>query len=163
FAWTRARPENDQEGGPHMAERILGENGSRRRRRFRFLVLPVLVGAVIALFTAGSALAVHDLAFQLDGDVSASTTTSVGGNTQNLDWDSLFTAAGANKSPLPAGFTAAKFSPDFNTTAGGGFATNDDTTFATGSKDTLNPTPGWQCNHDANVNSKIDIMNAYSG
>jgi hypothetical protein len=37
-----------------------------------------------------SALAVHDEAFQLDGDVIASTTTSVGGTTQTLDWDSFF-------------------------------------------------------------------------
>jgi hypothetical protein len=105
---------------------------------------------------------VHDLTFQLDGDVSASTTTSVGGNTQTLDWDSIFTAAGANQDPLPTGFTAAKFTKDFNQTANGGFATSDDTTFATGSKDTLAITPGWQCNHDSNVNSKTDIMNAYS-
>jgi len=123
---------------------------------------------VMTLGVAGSALAVHDLSFQLDGDVNASTTTSVGGNTQAVDWDSIFTAAGANKSPLPTGFTAAKFDRDFGTNPGcsltattGTFCTSDDTTFATGSKDTL-PISGWQCNHDSNVNSKIDIMNAYS-
>src|SRR4051812_4298080 len=149
-------------GGSIMAERILGETGSKRRRRFHVLFLPLLLAAGIALFTAGGALAVHDLTFQLDGDVSASTATTVGGSTQSLDWDSLFTAAGANKSPLPTGFTAAGFDRDFNTTAAGGFATDDSTTFATGSKDTLSITPGWQCNRDANVNSKIDIMNAYA-
>ena len=42
------------------------------------------------------------------------------------------------------------------------FCTADDTTYATGSKDTLGiGNGGWQCNHDKNVNSKIDIMNAY--
>ena len=41
------------------------------------------------------------------------------------------------------------------------FCTADGTTFATGSKDTLDIT-GWQCNKDNNVNSKIDIMNAYA-
>jgi hypothetical protein len=116
----------------------------------------------MTLFGNVPANAVHDLAFQLDGDVSASTTTSVGGHTQGVDWDSIFTAAGANKNPLPTGFTAAKFVPDFITNANGTFNTTDSTTFATGSKDTLPITPGWQCNHDANVNSKIDIMNAYS-
>src|SRR6059058_3649607 len=146
-----------------MAERILGETGSKRRRRFHVLFLPLLLAAAVALFTAGSALAVHDIAFQLDGDVSASTTTSVGGSTQTLDWDSLFTAAGTNKSPLPAGFTAAGFDRDFLSTANGSFVTSDSTTFATGSKDTLSITPGWQCNADSNVNSKIDIMNAYAG
>src|SRR5262249_31480385 len=155
-----------------MAERILGENGSRRRRRFRFLVLPVLVGAVIALFTAGSALAVHDLAFQLDGDVSASTTTSVGGNTQSKDWDSFFDSSGSlipgSLSSGSTGFLHAGFTRDFRANPGctltdtGSFCTADQTTFSTGSKDTLNITPGWQCNFDNNVNSKIDIMNAYA-
>jgi hypothetical protein len=139
--------------------RILGSALRGRRRRLALVSAIAVVG--LGVF-AISALAVHDFTFQLDGDVSASTTTNVGGNTQTLDWDSIFTAAGANKSPLPTGFTAAKFTQDFKTTAGGGFDTSDDTTFATGSKDTLDITPGWQCNHDANVNSKIDIMNAYS-
>jgi hypothetical protein len=43
------------------------------------------------------------------------------------------------------------------------FCTADTTTYATGSKDTLGiGNGGWQCNADNNVNSKIDIMNAYS-
>jgi hypothetical protein len=145
-----------------MATRILGPTGSKRRKRFLFGPL-VLAAALAALFLAGAAQAVHDLTFQLDGDVSASTTTNVGGNTQTLDWDSVFTSTGANKDPLPTGFTAAKFDADFLTNANGSFNTTDSTTYATGSKDTLSITPGWQCNHDANVNSKIDIMNAYSG
>ena len=41
------------------------------------------------------------------------------------------------------------------------FITSDTTTFATGSKDTL-PIADWQCNFDNNVNSKIDVMNAYA-
>src|SRR5439155_8356847 len=144
-----------------MAEKILGPHGSKRRKRF--LWVPMLLIACTALFVIGNAQAVHDLTFQLDGDVSASTTTSVGGNTKSLDWDSLFTAAGANIDPLPAGFTTAGFDLDFGTNANGTFNTSDSTTFATGSKDTLAITPGWQCNRDANVNSKIDIMNAYAG
>jgi hypothetical protein len=144
-----------------MATRILGPTGSKRRKRFLFGPL-VLAAALAALFLAGAAQAVHDLTFQLDGDVSASTTTTIGGSTQTLDWDSIFTSAGANKDPLPAGFTAAKFDADFLTNADGSFNTTDSTTYATGSKDTLSITPGWQCNHDSNVNSKIDIMNAYS-
>ncbi len=42
------------------------------------------------------------------------------------------------------------------------FVRADTTTFATGSKDTLPITPGWQCNFDNNVNSKIDVMNSYA-
>ena len=78
------------------------------------------------------------------------------------------------------GFTAAGFNRDFGVqtaqnncsltnTASTNFCTADTTTFATGSKDIQNISGGgadqagnWQCNRDANVNSKIDIMNAYS-
>ena len=51
-----------------MATRVLGPTGSRRRRRFLFVSLFLV--ACTALFLAGSAQAVHDLGFQLDGDVS---------------------------------------------------------------------------------------------
>jgi hypothetical protein len=132
---------------------------------------------VLAVYAALPAFAVHDLDFQLDGDVSAATQTHVptppGTATQHLDWDSLFTSTGGTKSLTGTGFTAARFDRDFEAgpppgsgcslTGTGSFCTADDTTYATGSKDTLPITPGWQCNHDANVNSKIDIMNAYAG
>jgi hypothetical protein len=131
-------------------------------RRFRrSLALPLVATMVLAVLVPSIALAVHDLAFQLDGDVSSSTTTSVGGNTQTIDWDALFDSTGTPKT-LPAGFTASGFDRDFVTNTDGSFNTSDQTTFSTGSKDTLNPTPGWQCNFDNNVNSKIDIMNAYA-
>ena len=67
-------------------------------------------------------------------------------------------------------FAAASFTRDFESGAG---CTRDSTCddasarpttrpIATGSKDTLGiGNGGWQCNHDANVNSKIDIMNSY--
>ena len=140
--------------------RMLGPTGSKRRKRL--LLGPMLLAAALAaLFIAGAARAVHDLTFQLDGDVIASTTTSVGGNTQTLDWDSLFDSAGAKKA-LPAGFTTSAFDRDFAQKANGTFSTADNTTYATGSKDTLPITPGWQCNQDNNVLSKNDIMNAYS-
>jgi hypothetical protein len=142
-----------------MRRRIVERTGGKRQRR-------MLLGggasiAVLVALLVSNAFAVHDETFQLDGDVSATTTTNVGGNTQTLDWDSFFDASG-NEKTLPAGFDASVFHRDFNTNANGSFNTSDDTTFATGSKDTLAITPGWQCNHDANVNSKIDIMNAYA-
>ena len=117
-----------------MAERVLGPTGSRRRRRFLFV--PILIVSAAALMFVAGAQAVHDENFQLDGDVSASTTTAVGGTTQNLDWDSLINADGSLKA-LPAGFTASSFDRDFLTNANGTFNTADTTTFATGSKDTL--------------------------
>ena len=88
------------------------------------------------------------------------------------DWDSLFDISGVPapgnalgtvtgpKATLPGNFTGADFVKDFKNT-GTTFITSDDTTFATGSKDTLNITPGWQCNQDNNVNSKTDIMNGF--
>jgi hypothetical protein len=112
------------------------------------------------LLGTGTVLAVHDENFQLDGDVLASTTTSFGGSTQAVDWDSIFTAAGAKQASLPTGFSDAAFKKDFQNT-GTTFVTKDTSTFATGSKDTL-PISGWQCNLDNNVNSKIDVMNAYT-
>jgi len=111
---------------------------------------------------APALLAVHNLAFELDGDVANNQGTSNG----TFDWADFFNANGQKAPVLPdptrPGFTASGFDRDFLTNANGSFNTSDDTTFATGSKDTLAITPGWQCNHDANVNSKIDIMNAYA-
>ncbi len=50
-----------------MATRILGPTGSKKRRRFLFV--PMLCIAAIALFWIGSAQAVHELGvFQLDGN-----------------------------------------------------------------------------------------------
>jgi hypothetical protein len=128
--------------------------------------LIVSAAATMLVVSTGivSVLAVHEESFQLDGDVTASTTTSVGTKTQTQDWDSLFNANGTKKA-LPAAFTASSFTADFNTTTKRGnlvFATADSTTFATGSKDTHDITPGWQCAPANNLLSKNDIMNAYS-
>jgi hypothetical protein len=158
-----------------MTQRILGPEGSKRRWRFRYLSLPVLAAVAVALFLAGSAQAVHDLNFQLDGDVIASTVTHVpAAKTQSLDWSSFFSAGGVESPTLPsanaayAGFTASKFVRDFRAnpgcteTATGSFCTQDASTFATGSKDTLDITPGWQCTYSNNVNSKTDLSNVYA-
>jgi hypothetical protein len=133
----------------------------RKQRGRRPLTALAALGLVAGLLiTSGIVLAVHDEDFQLDGDVLASTTTSVDG-TQTIDWDSIFTAAGAPVGSLPGGFSDAGFQPDFTVNTNGTFNTSDNTTYATGSKDTL-PISGWQCNFDNNVNSKIDVMNAYT-
>ena len=132
----------------------------------RWLKYIAAAGLLVAtLVVAGIALAVHDLKFQLDGDVIASTTTHVGTETQVYDWDSLFNADTTEKA-LPAGFTASAFSKDFATKVDRKgatvFSTFDPTTFTTGSKDTLDINPGWQCASSNNVLSKNDIMNAYA-
>src|SRR5262249_5539526 len=107
-----------------------------------------------------SAFAVHDEAFQLDGDVSASTTTSYGGTTQLYDWDSIFNASGGNIPPLPTGFTAAGFKAGY-TPRSGHFANPDKRTNPQGSKDIQN-VGSWVCTAANNVTDKGDIVNAYA-
>ena len=138
--------------------RIFGTPGRSRRLR-----VGIAIGACMALILvmALPAFAVHELDFQLDGNIATSPDTNVGGNTQEIDWQDLFDANGDTNS-LPTGFEKADLDRDFNTNTNGSFNTADSSTFATGSKDTLPITPGWQCNQDNNVNSKTDVMNAYA-
>ena len=115
----------------------------------------VRVAAVLAaiLTTAGiitPALAVTDLAFELDGDIAA--------NRGGVDWASLFDSAGHEQSVLPPNFYGTSFVRDFVQNASG----PDRTTFATGSKDTLNISTGWQCSRANNVSSKVDLLNSYA-
>ena len=141
-----------------MTERVLGPTGSPRRRRT--LLLPLIAVFALALLFVAGAQAVHDETFQLDGNTVAGPPTNLGGNTQSIDWNTLFDADGDTITPLPAGFDEATFDRDF-TANGTSFVNSDSTTFATGSKDTL-PISGWQCNFDNNVNNKIDVVNAYA-
>src|SRR5207245_2297979 len=142
-----------------MRQRILGFlQGGRRRRRF--LILGV-VGSVAALgaFMITNAFAVHELKFELDGNVSTQGETAFEKGT--FDWESLFDTSGKTLASLPEGFTAAGFKKDFQT-SGTKFVTADPTTYTTGSKDTLPISPGWECGPANNVLSKDDIMNAYA-
>ncbi|EEG07757.1 hypothetical protein [Pseudogulbenkiania ferrooxidans] len=126
---------------------------------FKKLLGTLLMGTAFSL--AGTAPALADNPadnFQLDGDILSST----GGPAGKPDWSDIFTglapSAGATaKSPLPAGFTSASFLVDFFPAT-----TADNSLYATGSKDTLNITPGWQCKKTNNVNDKVDINNAYA-
>jgi len=139
--------------------RILGSPG--RSRRLRVGVALAACTALVVVM-AVPALAVHDLDFQLDGNIATSPDTTIGGTTQETDWQDLFDLNGDKILPLPAGFDEAGFDDDFVVNANGSFNSSDNTTFATGSKDTLPITPGWQCNQDNNVLSKSDVMNAYA-
>jgi hypothetical protein len=140
--------------------------GSRRRRWLFLATLIVSVGALGA-FLVSSALAVHDEAFQLDGDVLHSTTTNVNGVTQPFDWDSFFNSSGnpiqaSLPDPSVPGFTASGFDRDFVVNANGSYNTADSTTYTQGSKDTLNISSGWVCTASNNVTNKGDIQNDYA-
>jgi hypothetical protein len=85
-----------------MTERILGPTESRRRRRF--LLAPIFLVAVVALFLTTGAQAVHDLGlFELDRN--AQNDGAVAGD----DWNSLpgssedFTGILPDVTPLPGG------------------------------------------------------------
>jgi hypothetical protein len=70
-----------------MTQRILGESGSRRRRRW--LVLPVLATTAFALFWIAGASAVHNIAggIELEGGTDGS--NAVTDNQANHDWDQI--------------------------------------------------------------------------
>jgi len=134
--------------------------------RRRFGVLTIAVGVVVTLMAVMStpAFAVHDLKFQLDGNTAVDSGTS-----QPFDWESFFKASTTDGTIAKAVNLPNASFPDFTAS---GFATSggkagdfylpDETTFATGSKDTLNISNGWQCGKSNNVGDKVDILNAYS-
>src|SRR5438105_6503894 len=108
------------------------------RARLRGGRLAIVMAGLAAFLVATStpAAAVHDESFQLDGNTSA--TAYPGGSTaaQPYDWESFFNGSGAGGTgaqipgSLTGGFVASGFKADF--------ALPDSSTYATGSKDTLN-------------------------
>jgi len=147
-----------------MTQKILGPEGSRRRKRL--WLVPILVTALAAVFFVAGAQAVHDLQFQLDGDARAA--TGGGPSGQPKDWDSFFNSSGGQiaGSLGSAGcvgcFNTSGFKKDFLRTSSGAFDSTDLSTFATGSKDILNLTPGWQCAGSNNITPKDTLLNVYS-
>ena len=139
-----------------MTERLLGPTGSRRRRRF--LLVPLCLVMWSGCWWSAAPRPCTTKTSSSTETLTPARLTNIGG-TQNIDWSSLFNADGSNKDAA-RGFEAARFDKDFSN-SGTTFITSDGSTFATGSKDTL-PISGWQCNFDNNVNSKIDIANAYA-
>ena len=140
-----------------MLSRKLIKHQPKRRLITYTAALSILA---LSLGLAGSALAVHDENFELDGNIAE----DAGGPA--FDWASFFNASGAPSPALPdasrPGFATSGFDRDFATNANGTFNTSDGSTFSTGSKDTLPITPGWQCGFSSNVNSKTDVTNTYA-
>jgi hypothetical protein len=96
---------------------------------------------------------------ELEGNTVSSTDT---------DWQTLLEAGTGGyiqpKSSLPSGFSSVGAATSLvgSTEQGGDYYLPDKTTFATGSKDTLPITPGWQCTSSNNLGGKVDIVNAYA-
>jgi hypothetical protein len=134
-----------------MTERILGESGSPRRRRF--LVLPVLLTAAFALFWIAGASAVHDIgAFELDKNAADD---PAGGAD---DWNNVYAQVSADANDtgdddkcIALGAVECAFDSD----------PRGDSIFTTGgSKDDLD-IPNWR-HSDGNVPPKDEILNAYA-
>jgi hypothetical protein len=137
--------------------RTLGASYLRRVSRWRaFRALPVILMLAIVQTNAFAAQTPSEPVrghLELDGNVVHNTST---------DWADLFTAgtdtvAPTAVSPLPSGFSSATFSRDFVPGA-----TNDTSTYTTGSKDTLDINPGWQCAQANNLGNKVDVLNTYA-
>jgi hypothetical protein len=174
-----------------MARKVIGPTGSRRRRwLFLCTAMAAIAMAVIIIPSALAVHDFHfQLDGDTSSTSYSAPTPNLG---VEYDWHDIFTVTNnAPVAPATVGtqtvsnnsanvgsgktFDDASFTRDFETnaacptTSGVGlnslstnFCTGDDTTYATGSKDTLGiGNGGWQCNHDNNVNSKIDITNAY--
>jgi len=107
--------------------------------------------ALLTVLLVGGASTVY--AVELDGNLL---------NNGMTDWEDIFDVVGdgvpTEANPLPAPYGGAVFIRDFKPGASG----PDISTFATGSKDTLPITPGWECTRSNNVNDKTDIINAYA-
>jgi hypothetical protein len=130
-------------------------SGARRRGRTVLVATSALFVGLVGVSSPASA--VHDLTMQLDGN------TAVDASGPTYDWESFFQGPGdiAEKgTTLPTGFLARGHIADY--------ALPEKTTFATGSKDTLNiakagnKAAGWQCGNSNNLGAKDDLVNVYT-
>jgi hypothetical protein len=170
--------------------RIVGPTGSRRRRRF--LILPMLGIAAVALVLAGSAQAVHTGFFELGPTPTApeANITNILGNSTDTgpDWADLFTATGdfkdSNSNGIPdfeenlfgvgTGGIAAAFISDPSSAGGAsdpttfsGFGTSNKNTDPVSTADCTAPGNNYpSCTpwgwDPGNIPAKDDLTNVYA-
>jgi hypothetical protein len=137
--------------------------------REKEITLAIALASAFALAVGVTpAFAVHDLQFELDGNTEQDNTS-----TPLYDWyPNIYTL------PVPPGASIPTIAPSLPANFGPAApwvrdfvpgSTADATTFATGSKDTQNPSGGnstvngsWQCATANNLSDKVDVNNAYA-
>ena len=138
------------------------DSSTHRRKRRWVAALCAGLLTTTAIFAASSASASLSGNFELDGDVASGSPTPppTDWSTTGAGTNSIFTVdggVGVKRTALPTGFFDAGFVRDFIPGSNA-----DQTTFTTGSKDTLNiSSDGWQCGQANNLSGKTAINNAY--
>jgi len=142
-----------------MTDRILGPTGGKRRRRF--LLGPLFVVALVALFLTTGAQAVHDLGvFELDADTPGASPAVTDNTSPGLpdDWDrvcNLATGGGLAGCGTTANANTSSAKVAFDTDPPG-------TSIYTGggSKDPID-IPSWR-SKDGSVPDKDDLLHAFA-
>ncbi|WP_404384325.1 hypothetical protein LL946_02180 [Knoellia locipacati] len=138
-----------------------GRSRSSSRSRRRVALTGIAALALGMGLTLPGALAAGVGFHELEGNILDDTSAD-----PPYDWDDLFTAGSTTAEPttktgLPSSILDPDFTRDFRTTAAGAYVNGDLSYFATGSKDTLDINPGWQCKKAQNATDKGDWVNAY--
>jgi len=124
------------------------------KRYVQATIIIALVTLAIAIPFLKTALAVTDVGnagvFELDGNIVKDSST-----TFPTDWGALFNSAGVTQTLPPGGL-------DAHWVNDGPHAVTDNTTFTTGSKDTLDIGANWACTPSNNITPKDDILHSYS-
>src|SRR6266852_4751636 len=124
------------------------------KRYVQATIIIALVTLEIAIPFLKTALALTDVGnagvFELDGNIVKDSSTTL-----PTDWGSLFNSVGVTQT-LPLGGLDAHWVND------GPHAVTDNTTFTTGSKDTLDISANWACTPSNNITPKDDILHSYS-
>src|SRR5712692_4033305 len=124
------------------------------KRYVQATIIIALVTLGIAIPFLKTALALTDVGnagvFELDGNIVKDSSTTL-----PTDWGALFNSAGVTQTLPPGGL-------DAHWVNDGPHSVTDNTTFTTGSKDTLDINANWACTPSNNITPKDDILHSYS-
>ncbi len=131
---------------------------SKRYIQAAIIVTLMTLAIAVPLFTRAFALSDVGNAgvFELDGNIVKDASTAL-----PTDWGNgpggtgLFSSTGSTNTLPPGGL-------DAHWVSDGPHAVSDNTTYTTGSKDTLDISANWACTPSNNITPKDDILHAYS-